>query len=536
MEKSTSVQNNTERDFDVIVVGGGHNGLVAAGYLAKAGRKVLVLEKRQIVGGAAVTEEFFPGFEFSSLAGGSGSLSPEIVSDLKLAEHGLETLPADPLIVSLLEGGKNLTLWHDTERTVKEIAEFSVADSQSYPKFIEQMTKISGIVAEMNQLVPPDVPDLGFLDLTKFKSFISPVRNLGWKHIAQVVRILPMSVADLLNEWFESEYVTGAIAASSILNTSFGPQEINSTAYAFLRNWSLSNSGLFRSSGHVKGGMGALTQALANSAQSMGASIKTDSEVASIDFQDGKVTGVTLDDGGRYSARNIISAADMRTTFLKLIDPYYMEAKFIERVRKIKYRGTMARMHFALDRLPTFSGIDGDSHLLSGHVQIAPTVEYLQKASDAAKYGDRSTQPYLDIQIPTLTDPSLAPAGKHILSATVKYMPYTLRDGNWEELRKTTSALVIDTLSAYAPDFNERILHEKLMTPMELEQDYTLPEGSPVHGDMALDQFMWMRPIPGYAQYRGPIDGLYMCSAATHPGGGITGINGKNAAQQVLSD
>jgi len=536
MEKSTSVQNKSEKDFDVIVVGGGHNGLVAAGYLAKAGRKVLVLEKRQVVGGAAVTEEFFPGFKFSSLADGSGSLSPEIVSDLKLTEHGLETLPADPLIVSLLDDGKNLTLWHDTDRTVQEIAKFSAADAQSYPKFIERMDKICRIVAELNHLVPPDVPDLGFFDLTKFKGFISPVRNLGWRHIAQVVRLLPMSVADLLNEWFDSEYVIGAIAASAILNTSYGPQEINSTAYAFLQNWSLSNSGLFRSSGQIKGGMGALTQALAGAAQSMGASILTDSGVATIDFQDGKVTGVTLANGDRFSAKTVISAADMRTTFLKLIDPYYLEAKFVERVRNIKYRGTMARMHFALDRLPTFSGIDGDSQLLSGHVQIAPTVEYLQKASDAAKFGDRSTQPYLDIQIPTLTDSSLAPAGKHILSATVKYMPYTLRDGKWEEHRETTGGSVVDTLSAYAPDFKECILHEKLITPLELEQNYTLPEGSPVHGDMALDQFMWMRPIPGYAQYRGPIDGLYMCSAATHPGGGVTGINGKNAAQQVLSD
>jgi len=536
MEKSTSVRHNRAREFDVIVVGGGHNGLVAAGYLAKAGRKVLVVEKRQVVGGAAVTEEFFPGFKFSSLADGSGSLSPKVASDLKLTEHGLQILPADPLIVSLLDDGKNLTLWHDTDRTVQEIARFSASDARAYPKFVERMGKISRMVAEMNHLVPPDVPDLGFSDLTEFKGFISPVRSLGWRHIAQVVRLLPMSVADLLNEWFESENVVGAIAASAILNTSYGPQEINSTAYAFLQNWSLSNNGLFRSSGQIKGGMGALTQALATAAQSMGASIKTDTEVAKIDFQDGKVTGVTLANGDRYPAKTIISAADMRTTFLKLIDPYYLEAKFIERVRNIKYRGTMARMHFALDRLPTFSGIDGDSQLLSGHVLIAPTVEYLQKASDAAKYGNHSTQPYLDIQIPTLTDSSLAPAGKHILSATVKYMPYTLRDGNWEELRETTGGLVVDTLSAYAPDFKQCILHEKLMTPLEIEQNYTLPEGSSVHGDMALNQFMWMRPIPGYAQYRGPLDGLYMCSAATHPGGGVTGINGKNAAHQVLSD
>jgi len=536
MEKSTSLQHNRAKEFDVIVVGGGHNGLVAAGYLAKAGRKVLVLEKRPIVGGAAVTEEFFPGFKFSSLADGSGSLSPEIETDFKLSDHGLELLPADPLIVSLLDDGKHLTIWHDTDRTVQEIAKFSAADAQAYPKFVERMGKISRIVAEMNHLVPPDVPDLGFADLSTFRSFFSPVRKLGWKHIAQVVRLLPMSVADLLNEWFESEYVIGAIAASAILNTSFGPQEINSTAYAFLRNWSLSNSGLFRSSGQVKGGIGALTQALADAAQTMGVSILTDAETATIDFQEGKVTGVTLTNGDRYSAEKIVSAADMRTTFEKLIDPYYLDAEFIERVRNIKYRGTMARMHFALDRLPTFSGVDADSKLLSGHVQIAPTIEYLQKASDAAKYGEHSKQPYLDVQIPTLTDSSLAPPGKHILSATVKYTPYSLRDGNWEELRETIGGLVVDTLSAYAHDFKECILHEKLMTPLEIAEDYSLPEGCPVHGDMALNQFMWMRPIPGYAQYRGPIEGLYMCSAATHPGGGVTGINGKNAARQVLHD
>jgi phytoene dehydrogenase-like protein len=535
MENSTSVPKNGTNNFDAIVVGGGHNGLVAAGYLAKAGRKVLVLEKRGTVGGAAVTEEFFPGFKFSSLADGSGSFSPKVASDLKLSEHGLQPLPVDPLIVSLLDDGKSLTLWHDTDRTVQEIAELSASDAESYPKFVERMGKISRIVAEMNHLVPPDVPDLGWTDLTEFKGFISPVRSLGWKNISQVVRLLPMSVSDLLSEWFESEYVKGAIAASAILNTSFGPQEINSTAYAFLQNWSLSNNELFRSSGQIKGGMGALTQALADSAQSLGALILTDSEIARIDFQDGKATGVTLANGDQYSAETVVSATDMRTTFLKLVDPYYLDAKFIENVQKIMYRGTTARMHFALDRLPTFAGIDGDSNRLNGHVQIAPTVEYLQKASDAAKFGNHSEQPYLDIQIPTLTDSSLAPAGKHILSATVKYMPYTLREGNWEELREKIDGLVIDTLSAYAPDFKECILHKKLMTPLEIEQDYTLPEGSPVHGDMALNQFMWMRPIPGYAQYRGPIDGL-LCSAATHPGGGVTGINGKNAAQQVLSD
>ncbi|MBT3190140.1 MAG: NAD(P)/FAD-dependent oxidoreductase [Anaerolineae bacterium] len=282
--------------------------------------------------------------------------------------------------------------------------------------------------------------------------------------------------------------------------------------------------------------MGALSGALEKSAQSFGATIMTNAKVAKINVHAGKATGVTLANGDQILAETIISATDMRTTFLKLVDPFYLEAKFIKHVKNIKHQGTMARMHFALDRLPTFFGINGDSQLLSGHIQIAPTIEYIQKASDFVKYGEYSEQPYLDMQIPTLIDPSLAPDGKHILSVTVKYMPYKLRNGNWDELRAEIGKLVIDTISAYAPDFRQYIQHVKVITPLEMEDVYSLPEGSPVHGDMALNQFMWMRPIPGYAQYRGPFEGLYMCSVATHPGCGVTGISGKIAARQILKD
>lgn len=532
-----SVTNKQTDKYDAIVVGGGHNGLVTAGYLAKAGRKVLVLEKREIVGGAAVTEEFFPGFKFSSLADGAGYLSSEVIDDLNLKDHGYDILPTDPLILSLLPDGNHLTIWHDVNRTVKEIAKFSNEDAEAYPKFIEWMRKITPFISEMNNIIPPDLPDVEFNDLKKLFGFIGPVRGLGWKHITQVIRALPMSVSDLLNEWFESEVVKGAIAASSILNISFGPQEISSTAYTFLNNWAGSNTGLFRSSGQVQGGMGSLTQALAKSAKSFDVEIRTNTEVAEISMQDGKVTGVTLANDEQIAADIVISAADMRTTYLKLVNPYYLDAKFVKHVNNIKHQGTMMRVHFALDRLPEFSGIDGDSEeRLSGHVQIAPTVAYIQKAFDPVKYGNYPTQPYLDIQIPTLTDSSLAPEGKHILSVTVKYMPYNLREGNWDELRETIAKLVIDMLSEYAPDFEQCIQEYKVLTPLDMEREYSLPEGNPVHGDMALNQFMWMRPIPGYAQYRGPIDGLYMCSAATHPGGGVTGINGKNAAQIILKD
>jgi phytoene dehydrogenase-like protein len=533
-----SLQNKQRKKYDVIVIGGGHNGLVAAAYLAKAGRQVIVLEKREFLGGAAVTEELFPGFKFSSLADGAGHLSAEVIADLNLSYHGFQILPSPgSLICSLLPDGNPFVIWQDVNRTMEAIAEFSSVDAQAYPKFIEWMRKVSCIVAEMNTIIPPDLPEVGMSDLQELLSLFSPLRGLGWKHIAQVVRLLPMSIVDLLDEWFQSDIVKGAIAASAIRNISLGPQEINSTAYTFLYNWSVSNSGLFRSSGQVKGGMGALTHALAKAARNLGVDILTNCEVIRINSQGGKVTGVTLANGDTITSEVVISAADMRTTFLKLVDPYFQDTKFIRHIQNIKYNGTMARVHFALDRLPEFSGLNGGSEqIISGHVQIAPTVEYMQKAYDPVKYGTYSTQPYLDIQIPTLTDPSLAPAGEHIMSATVKYMPYNLRNGNWDELRGTIGELVINILSDYTPDFAQCIQQYEVITPLDMEKVYNLPEGNPVHGEMTLNQFMWMRPVPGYAQYHTPIDGLYLCSAATHPGGGVTGINGRNASRQVLSD
>jgi len=534
-----SAQPKLPKNYDVIVVGGGHNGLVAAGYLAKAGRNVLVLEKRNIVGGAAITEELIPGFKFSSLADGAGHLAPDVVAELNLDQHGYQILPTDPLILSLLPDGKHLTIWHDVNRTTQEISKFSQADAEAYPKFIRWMQKISRIVAEMNKITPPDLPEVGLNDLKKLFSFVRPVRGLGWKHIAQVVRILPMSVVDLLSEWFQSDIVKGAIAASAVIYSSFGPQEINSTAYTFLYYWSVSNTGLFRSSGQLAGGMGTLTQALANSAMSFGAEILTYTEIERINIQDGKASGVTLANGDQISAEIVISATDARTTFLELVDPYYLDSKFIWHVSNIKYQGAMARVHFALDRLPNFVGLNNKEdtlHLLSGHVQIAPTTTYIQKAHDPTKYGSFSRQPYLDLQIPTIIDSSLAPQDKHIMSVTVKYMPYKLKDGNWDDLRETVGQLVINTLSDYAPDFGQCIEQYKIITPLDMEDVYNLPEGSPVHGEMTLNQFMWMRPVPGNAQYNTPVDGLYLCSAATHPGGGVTGINGRNASRQIIKN
>jgi len=525
-----------QTDYDGIVVGGGLNGLVAAAYLARAGRKVLLLERREIIGGAAVTEELIPGYRFSSLTDDSGCLPPEIISDLDLDGHGLKFLTYDPLIFAPLPGGASLAIWKDIDRTVQEISKFSPADASSYPGFIDQMRKYSQVIAGLKNMTPPDLPDVGIRDMLELRNLAKPVRGLGRKNVAQAIRVLPLSVADLLDEWFESDIVKGMIAATTVKNISLGPRE-SGTAYMLLYNWSDNSNGLFLSNRRAAGGSGALAQALTDAAVSLGVEIKTNQEVSRIITQGGQAAGVELASGEQISAALVVSAVDMRTTFLKLVDPYYLDRSFVQHVSNIKYRGTMARVHFALKRLPSFTAVESDgTRLLSGHIQIAPSMTYLQKAYDPVKYGRYSQQPYLDIQIPTIRDPSLAPDGRHLMSVTVKYMPYYLRQEDWNEAGELLAQLVIDTVAEYAPDFSECIEDFRVITPLDMESTYNLPEGNLTHGEMTLNQFMWMRPIPGYAQYRAPVDYLYLCSSATHPGGGLTGLNGKNAAREILKD
>ncbi|MDA9761863.1 NAD(P)/FAD-dependent oxidoreductase [Desulfobacterales bacterium] len=520
--------------YDVAIIGGGHNGLITAAYLAKAGRKVLVLEKKKIIGGIAVTEEFFPGFKASSITDESDSLSPKVVADLNLKQLGLEVLPAEILIFAPQKDDRHLIIWNDVQRTVREIAPFSRADADAYPLFIKEMGKVAQIITALNHTILPDMPHAGLKDMLEMIRLVKPIRSLGWKNITRVMRILPMSVADLLGEWFDSDIVKAAIAASALNNISLGPQE-SGTAYSFLQNFANSNNGLFRSGGQVKGGMGTLSQTLADAAKKFGAQILTNTEVSQISMDNGRANGVVLANGYTFPAGTVVSALDMRSTFLQLVDSSQVDETVLKNVQRITYCGTMARVHFALDTLPSFTSMTGTAQqILSGHIQIAPSIVALQKAFDPVKYGQFTERPYLDIRIPTLNDPSLAPGDKHVMSVTVKYIPYHLREGNWEVLRDPLGRLVTKTISDLAPDFDQCVQHCHVITPLDMETVYDLPEGSLVHGDTRLDQSFWMRPIPGFTQYQAPLKGLYLCGAATHPGAGVTGINGLNAARKIL--
>ncbi len=521
--------------FDVIVIGAGHNGLVAAAYLAQAGRRVLVLEKRDAIGGAAVTEEIFPGYRVSTVADGSGYLLARVRRDLKL-DARVEVVPSDSVAWCPQPDGNQLTIWRDTARTAQEIARFSRADADAYPGFVELMRRIAEVVGGLMEMTPPDLPELGIRDLRAGLGLLGPLRRLGRKRISELMRVLPMPTDDLLNEFFESDVVKGAIGASSVLNVSWGPREAG-TVYTLLASWAQSDTGLFRSAGVVKGGMGALTNAIAEAASGFGAEIRMSAPVKQVIVREGRVSGVQLESGEELTAAVVVSNADPRTTFLTLLEPRTLDVSFVRHVQAIKYRGSAARIHLALRELPEWTAMaDADEAALRGPIQIAPSLDYVQKAFDCTKYGRYSEQPYLDILIPTLSDPSLAPSGQHLMSITARYAPYTLRDGDWSSRKEAFADLVVDTLAAYVPAIREAILHRHILVPPDLESRYGLPEGNPNHGEMTLDQFFHMRPVPGYARYRTPIAGMYVCGAGAHPGGGVSGIPGHNAAREILKD
>ncbi len=526
-------------NYDAIIIGAGHNGLVTAGYLAKAGLKALVLERRAIIGGAAVTEEIFPGFQVSSVADGSGYLSPAVRRDLKLDSH-VETIDSEAVAFSPQPDGSQLTIYRDTAKTAAEIERFSKADAAAYPGFVELMQSLAGVVGALAHMTPIDLPEVAFGDLRAALRLLGPGRRLGRKRISELLRILPMPASDILNEYFESHALKGAIGANSCLGVSFGPQE-SGTAYTLLNSWALSGNGLFRSAGVVKGGIGALSRAIADAAEGFGAEIRIDAPVAGITVEAGRATGVRLESGEELAATRVVSNADPRTTFTRLLDVRTQGTKLQQHVANIKYGGTGLRIHLALSGLPQFTslstGSDSDSSAqLGAPIQIAPSLDYIERAYDCSKFGRFSDSPFLDISIPSVLDPSVAPAGKHLMSITAKYGPYELREGDWGTQKEAFADVVVKTLAEYAPNVRDLIEQRHVLSVPDLESIYGLPEGNPNHGEMILNQFFHMRPIPGHAQYRTHLDGLYLCGAGCHPGGGVTGLPGHNAAREILKD
>jgi phytoene dehydrogenase-like protein len=519
--------------YDAIVVGGGHNGLVSAAYLARAGRKVLVLERRHVLGGAAVTEEVFPGFRFSVCSYVVSLLRPEIIRELDLPRHGLEILPLDGTFTPLQ--GNYLWRTNDHARTRREIYRFSPTDSEAYDEYAKAMVDMARFVKPILSMIPPDPLSFDVSGFADLGSLLRRFQKLPRIDQHNLVQLMTMSAADMLDQWFETDPLKATMSASGIIGTFLGVRSPG-TAYVLLHHYMGEIDGAFRSWGFSRGGTGAISMAIAGAAQEAGAEIRTQASIERIKVRKGRATGVVLEGGEEIDANVVISSVDPRRTFLSLLEPGSVDEPFLDEVRRYKLRGSSGKVNLALDGLPDFTCLPGPGAHLRGAMSISPSVEYMERAYDDAKYGDFSRRPYMDMVIPSLTDPSVAPPGKHILSCFVQYAPYKLREGTWDEKREAFGDTVIDTIAEYAPNIRKLILHRQVLTPLDLERDFGLTEGNIFQGELSLEQLFFLRPIPGWARYRTPVRNLYMCGACTHPGGGIMGASGRLASLEILKD
>ncbi len=520
-----------KNNYDAIIIGAGHNGLVAAASLAKAGKKVLVLEQRDNLGGAAATEELFPGFKVNSGSNDAGLFQNEITKALSLSSHGLEFSDSPVLLFAPQLDGSSLTLYQDVEKSVKEIAKFSQKDAQQYPEFVAKVGRMAKVLQQMMLVRSPDLLNRPLSDMAAWGKIALKVKGLGKRDMMEFVRVLPMPASEFLDEYFESDVLKGALGASSVTGTMQGPRS-GGTALIMLYQ-AADGSGRVRASRFVRGGIGQLSSSLATAAKAKGAEIRTGAAVERILLDDGKATGVALANGEQIAAKIVLSNADPRRTLLGMVGPTNLDPYFMRDVRNIIYRGTTAQMHLALSGLPKFNGQSDDTQL-GGHILVNPSLTYTERAYDDAKYGRISANPFLDIVIPTVLDNSLAPKGQHVMSITMRYAPYKLRGTNWKAERAGLAEKILDLVAQYAPGIKELILHQQLLTPLDWEQSYGLTEGSIFHGQMGLDQLLVGRPVSKWNQYRTPIEGLYLCGAGTHPGGGVTGAPGYNAAKEAL--
>ena len=520
--------------YDAIIIGGGHNGLVTAAYLARAGRRVLVLERRGMLGGCAVTEEIWPGYKVSTGAYLASLLQERIVRELELERFGYRVDAKDPAFFSAFPGGRHLFMWQDRAKTLAEIAKFSPRDAAAYPAYEDQLERLARVVEDLLLMTPPEFPPRGVLDFLDYLKLAGRLRGLAARDVVALVKIFTQSAAELLDEWFESEEVKVTLATDGVIGANGGPRSPG-TAYILLHHCMGGVGGHRGLWGFVRGGMGAVSEAIAASAKAKGAAIRTGASVSKILVRSGRAYAVVLDTGEEIEAAVIASNLDPKVTFLRLLEESALHPDFLAAIRKFRSEGTSAKINLALTGLPEFTalpGAPGPQHRATMH--ICPNIDYMERAWDDAKYGRPSERPLLELTIPTLYDPSLAPEGRHIMGIFLQYAPYTLRESTWDELREPFADRVIDLIAEYAPNIRLIIEHRQVLTPLDLERRFGITGGNIFHGEMSLDQMFVMRPVAGWARYRTPIRSLYLCGSGAHPGGGVMGAPGYNCAREML--
>jgi phytoene dehydrogenase-like protein len=521
-------------NYDAIVIGAGHNGLVAACYLARAGWKVLVLERRPLVGGCCVTEEVFPGFKVSTAAYVNSLFRPEIIRDLRLADHGFAMLERNPSSFTPFPDRRYLLLGPDAALNQREISKFSSRDAENYPKYEAMLERVARVIEPTLTMVPPNLARPGLGDLWKLYRLGRSLQQLG-PGMGEAIEILTGPARPILDRWFESEQLKATLATDAVIGAMAAPS-MPGTAYVLFHHVMGETNGKRGVWGYVRGGMGGLTQALAAAARARGVDIRCGAEVQRILVRDGAVTGVALAEGDELRAPVVASNADAQVTFTRLLEPRLLPPEFSEAVARIDYASASLKINVALSELPDFLACPGTApgpqH--RGTIHVSPDLDYIERAFDDAKYGQPSRQPILECTIPSVVDPTVAPAGQHLMSMFIQYAPYKLREGNWDELRDSFADRCFDLLNEQAPNFKRAVLARQVLTPLDLERTFNLTGGNIFQGSMGLSQLFAFRPVPGCAGYRTPLRGLYLCGAAAHPGGGVMGAAGWNAARVIL--
>ncbi len=521
-------------EYDAIVVGGGHNGLVNGAYLAKAGLRTLILERRHLVGGAAITEELYPGFHFTTFSYALSLLRPDIVQELDLVKHGF--LPIEmPSSFAPTEDGDYLLLGSDEDENLQEIRRHSKHDADSYERYEHDMSRVVQLVRPLLDKAPPDLWGKTPEDAEALADLVSHLKGVEPKVLHDLVRLLTGSAADFLDDYFESDILKGYIASSGIIGTKVGPMSQGSGLVLLYHSMG-EHDGEYGVWGFHKGGNGGFTQVVARAAQAYGAEIRLESPVETVITREGRAVGVALSDGTELRAPVVVSALDPRRTFLEIVDRRELPGEFVEDINRFRFQGTSAKVNFALDGLPVFPALRDRIDQFGGFVNIGPTMEYLERAYDDAKYGWYSSRPYIDAAIQSVIDPDMAPPGKHVMSNFIQYAPYELKNGDWDAERDKLGDTVQSTLESFFPGFSDLVLHREVVTPLDIERTVGLSEGNIFAGEFLAPQMYFFRPAPGWSQYRTPIEGYYQCGSGTHPGGCVMGAPGKLASQRILRD